>query len=200
MSQERLTQAVYAVQQLLGELRPEDRVMLLAIGSEVEPLTPLSIDHRTAYDALRDLRPWGTTPLFDATVAAIDAIQEAAGRRALLLITDGDDRYSSASASQTVETARKHDVLVYPVALRRSAPPVLVETASVTGGRSVAVSDMRSLAPALSGIANELRRQYLLGYAPDHGNAARAGWHSISVRVTRPGLRVRARDGYYAVR
>ena len=54
MSRERLTQVVYATQHLLGELRADDRVMLLAVGSQVEVLSPLSSDHRAAYDALRD--------------------------------------------------------------------------------------------------------------------------------------------------
>lgn len=200
LSRQRLAAAVDATQRLLGELKPEDRVMLLAVGSEVEVLTPLSVDHRAAYFALRDLQPWGTTPLFDATIAALDAVQQAPGRRALILLTDGDDRYSRASATDMVTAARRHDVLVYPVALRKAPPPVLAELASVTGGRSIAVPDMRTLPAALSAIATELRSQYLLGYAPPTSDTGGPGWRSIAVRVTRPSMRVRALDGYYAVR
>ena len=196
---ERLAHVTSAVQRLLGELRPEDQVMLLGIGSEVETLTPLSIDHRAAYDALSGLRPWGTTPLFDATVKAIDAIQAGTGRRALVLLTDGADRYSTASAAEMIAYARTHDVLIYPVALQRAQPPHFVELASVTGGRSAAVADPRTVAATLSTIARELRQQYLLGYTPSSPRAARPGWRSIAVRVaTQPGLRVRARDGYLA--
>lgn len=200
ISPERLTGVVHATQGLLGELRPADRVMLLAIGSQVEVLAPLSVDHRAASDALRELKPWGTTPLFDATVAAIDAIQHGPGRRALILITDGGERYSSATAGEMVSVARTHDVLVYPVALRRAPPAVFAELAAVSGGRSVAVPDMRVLPSKLSAIATELRRQYLIGYAPPAVETSRTGWHSISVLVNRPGLRVRARAGYDAVR
>jgi Ca-activated chloride channel family protein len=211
VSPARLRDEVYAVQRLLGELRPEDRVLLLAIGSEVEVLSPLSTDHRGAYEAVRDLQPWGTTPLFDATLQAIDAVQGASGRRALILVSDGDDRYSTIAAPDLVGRARAKDVLVYPVVLQRRVPPVLVELAAVTGGRSVPVDDTRTLSASLSGIASELRRQYLIGYTPQPassraGGAAGRGasspgreeWRSIAVRVTRPGLRVRAREGYYA--
>lgn len=202
LSQARLTQVVHAVQRLLGELREEDRVTLLAIGSEVEVLTPLSTDHRAAHDALVGLTPWGTTPLFDATAQAIDRVQDASGRRALILVTDGDDRYSASTAAEMVLNARRHDVLVFPVSLRRTSPPVLVELANVTGARAGAVPGPDALPAALSSIARELRQQYLLGYAPAApGSQTGAGaWRAISVRVTRPGLRVRAREGYYAGR
>ncbi|MGC4080570.1 MAG: VWA domain-containing protein [Vicinamibacterales bacterium] len=200
MSQTRLTQAVFAVQRLLGELRADDKVTVLAIGSDVETPSPLSVDHRAAYDAIAGLQPWGTTPLFDATVSAIGAIQNASGRRALILITDGADRYSASTAADMVAFARRHDVLVYPVALRRPAPPVLAELASVTGARSMAVTDAQ-LSPTLTSIANELRHQYLLGYAPRQpADGVHDAWRAIRVSVARDGVRVRARDGYYAMR
>jgi Ca-activated chloride channel homolog len=202
LSQPRLTQVVHAVQRLLGELRPDDRVTLLAVGSEVEVLTPLTTDHRAAYDALTGLTPWGTTPLFDATTQAIERVQGASGRRALILVTDGADRYSASTAAEMVADARRHDVLVYPVSLQRTSPPVLIELAGVTGARAAAVPRTEALPAALSSIARELRLQYLLGYVPANAGApaARDAWRAIAVRVTTPGLRVRAREGYYAGR
>lgn len=201
MTPERLRQVIDAVQRLIGELRPEDRVMLLGIGSEVEVLAPLSVDHRPSFDAVARLERWGTTPLFDAAREAITAIDEASGRRALVLITDGADRYSASSPSDIVAFARRHDVLVYPVTLGRRPVPVLTELAAATGARASAVDDGRRLAGVLGGIAEELRAQYLLGYAPQaRTDAAADGWRTIAVRVLTPGLRVRARDGYFAAR
>ncbi len=197
MSRERLTRVVYATQRMLGELRPADRVMMLAIGSEVEVLSPLSNDHRAAYDAVANLQPWGTTPLFDATRSAIAAIQNTSGRRALVLITDGAERYSAATAAEIVAFARTHDVLVYPVTLSRGGVPVLSELAAVTGARAEVVPDINRLPSVLSSIAGELRQQYLLGYEPSpRAGADGEAWRRIAVRVTRPGLRVRARAGY----
>lgn len=199
MSRGQVRDIVYAAQRLIGDLRQDDRVMLLGIGSQVEVLAPLSIDHRPAFDAAGRLEPWGTTPLFDAAKEAIAAIDAATGRRALILITDGADRYSASTAADVVAFARRHDVLVYPVTLGRKPTPALAEVASVTGARSTAVEKPDLLPQVLSGIAIELRAQYLLGYAPRTEEAG-AAWRSIAVRVNRAGLRVRARDGYYATR
>ena len=182
-----------AVGRLLDALRDDDKAVLVAIGSETEVLAPLSSDRREARAALDRLEPWGTTPLYDATLSAVDAIQSAAGRRALILISDGSDRYSHATAPEVLDRVRKQDVMIYPIALGRVRPEVFVELATVTGGRSFQVNDPGNLTATLTTIAKELREQYLLGYAPAE---ARRGWHSIQVRVNRSDARVRARDGY----
>jgi len=198
MSRAQLAGAASAVRDLIGALRPDDRVMVLAIGSETEVVAPLSADPKAARDALIGLEPWGTTPLYDAVLQAIDAIHAEPGRRALIILSDGIDRYSRATAAEVVEQARLRGVLLYPVALARTAPPVFAELAAITGGRSQQVTEMRRLPAALSTIARELRSQYLLGYAPKRPMPSRNEWRSIRVRVGRPELRVRARDGYFA--
>jgi Ca-activated chloride channel family protein len=193
----RLNEVVRSLEQLIGALRNDDRVAVLGIGSTVDVLAPLSSDHRAAQEALTHIEPWGTTPLFDATRAAVDIVQQASGRRALILVSDGVDRYSSATAADIVRYAREHDVLVYPVVLGRAQPPEFVELATVTGARSFPVADPARLTTTLMAIAAELRQQYLLGYAPAPRSGVEA-WRSITVRVKRPQLRVRARDGYVA--
>jgi Ca-activated chloride channel family protein len=198
VSQARLTGMAAAVRELAGRLRPEDELMLLAIGSENEVLAPLSVDRRAALDALARLEPWGTTPLHDAVLAAIKSIQTARGRRALILLSDGADRYSRATAADVIERARTTDVLVYPVTLARQRPRLFAELATITGGRSFQTVDMRTLSATLATIARELRFQYLLGYTPRRPVADRPGWRSIRVTVNRPNVRVRARDGYVA--
>lgn len=170
--------------------------MVLGIGSETEVLAPLSTDRAAAQRSLDRIARWGTTPLFDAVIESIDAVQPAPGRRALILLSDGDDRYSRATASDVVAYARQHDVLVYPVSIGRTRIPVWAEVATVSGGRSFEVRDLKKLEATMAGIAEELRHQYLLGYAPS--GEAREGWRSIRVRVNRPQVRVRARDGYRA--
>jgi Ca-activated chloride channel family protein len=196
MSEERLKQAIAGARHFVGSLRPEDRVMVVAIGSEVETVAPLLADRAEVLASLTRLDRWGTTPLYDATIAAIDAVQIARGRRALILLSDGDDRGSRATASALVEYARRKDVLVYPVALGRTRPAVFAELATVTGGRSFFATGAVEVRDALATIARELRGQYLLGYSPSRLPESRGAWRSIRVRVNRPGVRVRARDGY----
>jgi len=182
-----------AVRGLLGALRPDDEVMLLAIGSQVEVLAPLSREREPAFAALDHLDPWGTTPLYDATLSAIDAIESASGRRALILMSDGTDRYSETTSTELLDRIRRKDVLIYPIALGRTRPPLFAEMATVTGGRSFQVAEIGALPGVLTTIARELRFQYLLGYVPI---TATTGWRAIHVIVDRANVRVRARDGY----
>ena len=94
------------MQRLLGELRVEDRVLVLAIERGRGALAAVGRSPRGLRRAAGPAA-WGTTPLFDATLDAISAIQGAAGRRALILISDGTDRYSSVSAGEMVARARR---------------------------------------------------------------------------------------------
>lgn len=199
MSDRALAAAVTAARSFADQLKPEDQIMVIGIGSETEVLAPLSPDRGAARRALERLARWGTTPLYDAVIQAIDAVQPASGRRALILLSDGEDRYSRATATDVVTYARQHDVLTYPIALGNTRPPIWAEVATVSGGRSFALRDFREIGPTLSAIAEELRHQYLLGYAP--AADGRVGWRSIRVKLNRSSrsqLRVRARDGYLA--
>jgi Ca-activated chloride channel family protein len=199
MAGERLAAARSAARVFLGALRPEDESMLIAIGSSAEVIAPLSRDRDGQFATLSRLDAFGTTGLHDAILAALDAIQPARGRRALVLLSDGTDRYSTASAADALARARGADVLVYPIAFGRARPPLFAELASLTGGRSFHIRDARQLPDTLRAIAAELRNQYLLGYSPSSPIGAGSNqWRSITVTVARPGVTVRARDGYLA--
>jgi Ca-activated chloride channel homolog len=194
---DRLAMAKSAAHAFIGALGPNDQVMVVAIGSDTDVAAPLTTDHAAALAAIDRLDAWGTTPLYDATLAALDAIQTAKGRRALVLLSDGTDRYSDTTAADLLEQARRRDVLVYPVAIGPARPPVFAELATATGGRSFFAQDPKELARTLTTVAHELRSQYLLGYAPTRGIGSQAEWRSIEVTVTRPDVRVRAREGYF---
>ena len=197
MAGERLTAAQSAARIFLGDLRPEDESMVVAIGSRTEVAAPLSRDRQAQLAALARLDAFGTTGLYDAIVAAIEAIQPARGRRALVVLSDGTDRYSTVTAAQALEQARRSDVIIYPIAFGRTRPAPFAELATLTGGRSFHVRDARQLPETLRTIAAELRNQYLLGYAPSRPIVAGSTeWRSIAVSVQRPDASVRARDGY----
>lgn len=200
MTGERLAVAKSAARIFLGALRPEDQSMLMSIGGRVDVVAPLSADRDAQFRALDTLRSWGTTSLHDAVIGAIEQLQPAKGRRALIILSDGDDRYSSATPGDVLARARRADVMVYPVALGRRLPPLFTQLAALTGGRAFHERSARRLPETLRAIANELRRQYLIGYAPARPAAAadRESWRDIDVRVMRPRVTVRARDGYYS--
>jgi Ca-activated chloride channel family protein len=194
----RLAVAKSAARTFTGALRSADQVMVIAIGGDTEIVAPLSSDRAAALAAIDRLDAWGTTPLYDAALAALDAIQAAKGRRALVLLSDGTDRYSDTRAADLVEQARRRDVLIYPVALGSLRPPIFAELAAATGGRSFHAREPRELASTMGTIARELRFQYLLGYVPARAVASDPAWHAIDVTVTRQDVRVRARDGYFS--
>ena len=195
----RLSVAKSAAKVFLRELRGEDEAMVLAIGSTVETVAPRSTRREEQSAAIDRLEPWGSTGLHDAIIAGIDGVQDAKGRRALVLLSDGDDRFSTATAGDALSRARRSDVMVYPIAMGRERPPLFVELAALTGGRSFHVREPKQLPDTLRRIARELRYQYLLGYTPARPIVAgEERWRSINVTVNRPNVRVRARDGYLA--
>lgn len=197
MAGRRLDAAKMAARTFLDELRPGDESMIVAIGSEVTIAAPLTRNRVAQRTELERLDAFGTTGLHDAVVASIAAVQPAQGRRALLLISDGSDRYSDASAADAVEVARRSDVMIYPIAVGASRPELFVELAALTGGRSHHARDAAALRDAVRLVARDLREQYLLGYTPSKPIVAgQPQWRSIEVRVRRAGVQVRARDGY----
>lgn len=198
MTDRRLALAKAAAGALVDALAPGDQVMVVAIGSDSETLVPLAADKAAAHRAIDGIARWGTTPLHDAVIAAIETVGPAPGRRALVLLSDGSDRGSEATAADAVALARRRDVLVYPIAVASPRPPVFAELASVSGGRSASGKDVAELRNVATGIARELRHQYLLGYVPARAASAGSGWRSIDVHVMREGTLVRARDGYFA--
>jgi Ca-activated chloride channel homolog len=199
MAGKRLAVATGAAGAFLGELRPTDESMVIAIGSEVEVAAPRSTDRAAQHAALARLDAFGTTSLHDAIVAALDAMEDAKGRRALVLLSDGDDRFSKATAADVLSRVRRTDVLVYPISMGRARPPLFAELASLTGGRSFHAREPKPLSDTLRAIGRELRHQYLLGYSPAQSIVpGQEEWRSIAVTLKRPDVRVRARDGYVA--
>ena len=199
MAGEKLANAKTAAESFLRLLKPSDRSMVVAISAEAEVIAPLSADRGAQMQAIRRLDPWSTTALHDAIVAALDRLHPEPGRQALVIFSDGADRYSRAKPGDVLARARRSTALVYPIAFGRTRPPLLAELAVLTGGRSYLLKDTRELERTLTAIARELRHQYLLGYTPSKPIApGDSEWRSIRVELkgNRPGVRIRARDGY----
>ena len=197
MAGERLGLAKRASQAFLRSLRPEDRTMVMAISSAAEIVAPLTMDRAAQMREIERLDPWSTTALHDGIITALDRLEGEPGRQAVVVFSDGADRYSRATAVQVIDRARRGNALIYPIALGRDRPPLLAELAVTSGGRSFLLRDVKDLDKTLADVARELRYQYLLGYTPSSSKVAQASeWRSIRVTTREPGLRVRARDGY----
>lgn len=191
--------AKQASRTFLNQLKTGDRAMVVAISSTADVIAPLSMDRATQARAIAALDPWSTTALRDAIIASLDRLEGEPGRQALVLFSDGDDRYSRATEAEVIARARRGNALVYPITIGKQRQPLLAELAVLTGGRSFLLKDATELEKTLSAIARELRYQYLLGYAPSEPiHEGVHEWRPIRVTLTgnHPGLRVRARDGY----
>jgi Ca-activated chloride channel family protein len=201
MAGEPLRQAKQAARAFLSELRPEDRVTVVSISADAEVVAPLSTDRAVQARAIDSLTPWSTTALHDALVLMLDRLEAETGRVAVVVFSDGVDRYSHASAPQLLAHASTGSTLVYPITIGRQQPKVMGELARVSGGRAFTLGSIATLQATLATVARELRRQYLLGYVPRRtADAGGAGWRSIRVRLSnpRPGVQIRAREGYRA--
>jgi Ca-activated chloride channel family protein len=183
----------------VASLKPEDRVMLISISGNVEVLSPLTTDREPLLETLASLDAWSSTSLNDALITSLDLLEGESGRRAIVVLSDGADRYSQAREVDVLNRARRSAVMMYPIAIGRERPPLFAELAALTGGRSFHLRDPKELQKTLQTVAADLGAQYLLGYAtPTAGRQEADDWRSITVKVTRPGVQVRARSGYSA--
>lgn len=147
-----------------------------------------------------------TKHLDDALHAAAETLRprDRQRRKVVFLVSDGvDAKNNTYNYDQTLAMLLSSDVSVYAIGtdaalLRRGASP-LSRYARATGGDTHFVNSVSALSRAFSQVAEEARHQYTLGYVPA-GTDRTQNYHSIEVRVRRPGLDVLSRDGYYLVR
>ncbi|MBK9168663.1 MAG: VWA domain-containing protein [Bryobacterales bacterium] len=149
------------------------------------------------------------TVLYDAVfLAAEDVLSSQTGRKALVLLSDGVDVGSKVSLGTAIESAQRHDAIVYSVryydrkAYARfggrggKSETTLTRLADESGGRMFEVSDKLPLERIFTTIQEELRNQYSIGFVPS--DTARAGYRKIQLRTIDTRLKVQTRDGYYA--
>lgn len=158
---------------------------------------------RILYDALKSHREIDGTVLYDTIADAADnTMKKYQGRKALLLMTDGEDTASRLSFDRAVEACQRADTVVYAIGIGAGAArggQALDALAQKTGGRFFEASGKRTPREIYQTIEEELRSQYSLGYVPPPGEARnRTGYHKIRVTVKRPGMSVRTREGYYS--
>jgi len=250
MSGEKMTAAKSAVERFLyGLLDQKDEVFLYQFESQATLVQDWTTDRGAVSRALGRIQARGGTAMYDAAAEAVPLAQSGAQRKkAVVIISDGNDTNSQIDVASVQQLIRETEVLVYAIGIDTSGsggssqrsqptwkppvripvpspfpgrrPPVVQQppqqqpqrasrtsTDSVdedalrsitddSGGRTEIVRSTRDLDSATAGIADELSRQYFIGYS---SNAPKDGrWHTIEVRLKRGSHHIRARRGYVA--
>src|SRR5438128_2858599 len=197
-----------AIEFLNQTIRPRyDRAFV--VGFDVAP--EVTQDFTDSTEALskgvRMLRPGGGTAMYDALYYAcrdklLKSPQTGAVRRAIILVSDGDDNASHVSREEAIEMALRANTIVYTISTNfpsgGNGDKVLRRIADATGGRAFEPFQLTDVANAFAQIQDDLRSQYALSYRPaafSHDGRYR----TIEITaLNRKGLKVRSRHGYYA--
>lgn len=241
-----------AIDRFLQQLSdPDDEFFLYRFSAGPDLVQDWTSDRRTLSWSLGRVNPNGGTAMYDAVVEAVPMAHSGRNRKkAIVIISDGNDTSSRAGVGEVRQVVRESEVLVYavgidgdgvPTVMTRPRPPIggggprfpmpfpipggggggrggggfpfpgggggystgpddrvnaaaLRQITDDSGGRTEIVNDARDLDPATATIADELSKQYYIGYpSPGHRDGR---WHSIRVEVRDPSLKVRARRGY----
>ncbi len=197
-----------ATQFLITVMRPQvDKATVVSFDTAAEVQADLSNDMDKLERAIRDLRAGGGTSLYDAIFyASRDKLMPEQPpyqyRRAMVILSDGDDTQSRYSRDQALEMAQRADVVIYTISTNitheeTDGDKVLKYLAAETGGSSFFPFKVEDLAQSFENIANELRHQYSLLYKPEPMKTD-GSYQTVEVIVkSKPGLVVRARKGYY---
>jgi Ca-activated chloride channel family protein len=208
----RLVNAREAASHVLSWLDDRDEVAIYTFDTRLDEMTPFTVGLRALPPSLDSLLPFGATSLNDAIAQTAERVGDRSGRRrAIAVLTDGNDNASRLKPAEVSSIASAIDVPVYifgvvasidnPLAVERTpaadhsplAGP-LADLATWTGGHAFVASTPAQRSIAARQIIDELRHQYLLAFEA----SGKPGWHPLVVRAKAKDLTVRARSGYVA--
>src|SRR5690242_11381761 len=198
-----------AIEFLSSIVRPRfDKAFVVGFDTEPELTQDFTDNTEALARGVRSLRPGGGTAMFDALYFAcrdklLKSEQTRSVRRAVILVSDGDDNESHVTREEAIEMALRANVIVYtistnfPMGSGGNGDKVLQRIADATGGRAFQPFQLEQVADAFQQIQTDLRSQYELSYVP--ANFVHDGrFRTIAISALRKGLKVRSRNGYYA--
>jgi Ca-activated chloride channel family protein len=204
-----------AARAFIRSLEATDRLLLGTFGREVA-VSPILTSDKPILERVLDEEVWpigGGTPLWRAMNAGLGPLASIDARRVLIVVSDGRDSGGDFNCAPLVRDPRgaigpcpgrgdverqvlAREFMVYAIGLERSGlDSGLLDLVAESGGGSVTIGRGADLAAALQQVADELHHQYVLGFTPE---ALDGRTHRVDVRVTRPGVRARARKSYMA--
>jgi Ca-activated chloride channel family protein len=189
---------------------PADEYALIEFNNRAHVIQDFTSNTADFQNRIALVSSSGSTALYDAVYLGIEKLRHAHNRRkALLLVTDGEDNHSHYTFADVKELAKESDVQLFAIGIgglpiatatkgHKSGRAVLEELVDLTGGEVFFTTDVRKLDDICSRISDSLRNEYLLGYAST--NTSRDGkWRRLHLKVNDIShVSVHARSGYYA--
>lgn len=193
-----------AAKDFVRTIRSEDRAFVVDLDENVFLLQDLTSDQALLRAAIEGTDAEGGTALYDALYVSYYKMKKIEGRKALAVLTDGEDTNSHFSFKKVTELTRTNDVIIYSIALGATVLDLgirgsMKQIADDTGGRAYFPRTASDLKEVYEGIAADLRSQYFLTYSPKNRNLD-GSWRSIKLSCRREGASLKTRRGYYAVR
>jgi Ca-activated chloride channel homolog len=192
----------------------EDEFFLIEFNERPRLAIPFTQNAEAIYHHIARTKAMGRTSLLDAIHMALNQMKNAKNlRKAIVIVSDGGDNRSRYTESEIKNAMREGDVQVYAMGIfdpddspkrtpeERNGPKLLDELAEQTGGRHYPVKNLDELPAVCERIGNDLRNEYLIGYAPSN-DAQDGTYRKVKVTVAAPEgsprLRAHNRQGYYA--
>ncbi len=186
-----------------------DKAFVMGFGTHSLVTQEFTDNVRLLETGVRSLRNGGGTALYDAIYKACrEKLSKERGdhpvRRAIVVISDGEDNQSEVSKALAIETAQRAEVIIYAISTDDSGlilrgDKALQQLADATGGRAFFPFKMKDIKNSFAAIEDELRSQYVVSYKPADFDAD-GRYRSIEITALKKDLQVRARKGYYAPR
>jgi len=213
MGGDKIRKAREALSRFIQTSHDSDEYFLIAFNSRAQLLLDKTRDGDAVLNKLTFVETKGNTALYDACYLGVEKVTRGAHqKRALLLISDGQDNNSRYTFNNVRRMLKESDVVVYSIGILGGNDPgsslgmegqsILDELSAVSGGKAFFPNTSAEMDELFERIALELRHQYSIGYRPKEFKPD-GRWHKLKVKVTPPRglphLFARSRDGYYAI-
>jgi Ca-activated chloride channel homolog len=199
-----------AVSFLQNTVRPNfDKAFVVGFNGHSQMMQDFTDNAALLSAAVHRLQDGGGTALYDAIYRAchdhlIKDHEDHPSRRAIVVVSDGEDNQSDFSEAQAIEMAQRAEVIIYAISTDDSGlilrgDKVLQRIADATGGRAFFPYKMKDIKNSFAAIEDELRSQYIVSYHPADFEA-NGHYRPIEITALKKDLQVRSRRGYYAPR
>jgi Ca-activated chloride channel homolog len=194
-----------SVSRFLQSGNPEDEFFLVTFNQKTSLVQSFTSQSSSIQNEISFSQPGGRTALYDAVYLGLDSIKAARNeKKALILITDGEDNSSRYSASEIREFAKESDVQIYAIGEEGKlgyGRSEIQNIVGLTGGRAFFPNNFNELDYYIDLIHAELRNQYVVGYVPTNKNHD-GKWRKVKIKLDPPEglpkLILHAKEGYYA--